>query len=139
MYNEKYEILCCVTSYIITTTSIIIFINTENVIIIFIIISGTISLLTRLYRLYKEEYVMNHPLVYADIIFAIIAFCTFIVYPFDQIIYYPIVISFSLMIIAAIMSWNIFPIHLIKESFYFQSTGHIIISFTLCYYIFFIE
>ena len=76
---------------------------------------------------------MKHPLVYADIICAILAFGSFIIFPFDTTVYYPVIGSFILMIVAAIMSWNIFPIHLIKESFYLQSTGHIIISGSLIY------
>ena len=139
MYVEKYELLCCITSWTIATTSTYILIITDNNMIIFIIIAGATSYFTRLYRIIKEEYVMNHPLVYADIIFANLAFVSFIFYPFDTRIYYPVMGSFVLMIIAAIMSWNIFPINLVKESFYFQSTGHIIISSTLCYFILFMK
>ena len=135
MYIKKYEILCCITSYIITTTSTYILILTDKYIIIFIIVAGITSFFTRLYRIMKEEYVMNHPLVHADIFFAILAFASFIFFPFDSLIYYPAIGSFILMIVAAIMSWNIFPVNLVKKSFYFQSIGHIIICFCLLYYI----
>ena len=37
-------------------------------------------------------------------------------------------------VIAAIMSWNIFPFNLVQESFFFQLLGHIIISISLLYY-----
>ena len=50
----------------------------------------------------------------------------------------PVFFDFSYGIIAAILSWDIFPIHMIDESFYFQSAGHILISFTLLYYTIFI-
>jgi len=138
MYNEKYEILCSITSGIIIITSTGIFIWTENYIIFFIIAAGTTSLCTRLYRIAKKEYIMNHPLVYADIACAIAAFSSFIIKPFDMRIYYPVICSFILMIIAAIMSWNIFPVHLVKESFYFQTAGHLGISSTLSYYAIFL-
>ena len=139
MYIANYEILCCITSLIIATTSTYILIITNKYIIIFIILAGTTSYFTRLYRIIKQEYVMDHPLVYADIFFAILAFGSFIFYPFDSRVYYPVIDSFILMIIAAIMSWDIFPVNLVEESFYFQSAGHIVISFTLCYLILFMK
>ena len=105
--------------------------------IIFIILAGTTSYFTRLYRIIEQKYVMNHPLVYADIFCAILAFVSFIFYPFDLRVYYPVIGSFILMIMAAIMSWDIFPVNLVKESFYLQSAGHIIISFILCYLVIF--
>ena len=104
--------------------------------IIFIIISGFLSCLTRLYRIRWKEYIMDHPLVYIDILFAILAFITYLVVPCIPSLYYPIVWAFVLMIIAAIMSWNIFSINLVQESFFFQLLGHIIISISLLYYIF---
>ena len=137
MYIEKYKILCCTTSWIIAVTSTYIYIITNNIMIIFIILAGTTSYFTRLYRIIEQEYVMNHPLVYADIFCAIIAFGSFLFYPFDSRVYYPVIGSFILMTIAAIMSWKIFPVNLVKESFYFQSAGHIIISSTLCYLVLF--
>jgi hypothetical protein len=137
MYVEKYEILCFTTSWIIAATSTYILIITNNNMIIFIILAGTTSYFTRLYRIIEQEYVMNHPLVYADIFSAILAFVSFILYPFDRRVYYQVIGSFILMIIAAIMSWDIFPVNLVKESFYFQSAGHIIISSTLCYLVIF--
>ena len=139
MYNQKYEITCCITSSIIIITSTYILIKTDNFIIVFIILAGTTSFFTRIYRIIKKEYVMDHPLVYTDITFAILAFGSFIFYPFDTRVYYPVLYSFFLMIIAAIMSWNIFPVHLVEESFYFQSAGHIMISFSLLYYIIFLK
>ena len=83
MYVEKYEILCCITSWIIATTSTYILIITNNNMIIFIILAGTTSYFTTLYRIIEQEYVMNHPLVYADIFCAILAFVSFVFYPFD--------------------------------------------------------
>ena len=38
------------------------------------------------------------------------------------------------MIIAAIMSWDIFPYNLVPESFFFQLAGHIVISISLLNY-----
>ena len=135
MYIKKYEILCTLTSGIIVITSTYILIETEKYIIICIIFSGVTSCATRLYRIYKEEYVMDHPIVYTGVTLAMVAFSSFILAPFDSRIYYPVIYSFCLMIVAAIMSWDIFPLHLIEESFYFQSAGHVLISFTLIYYI----
>jgi len=134
MYIEIYEGAAALTSSIITTTSTYIFVVTNNYYVIFIIVSGTTSFATRLYRIDQQEYVMDHPLVYADIGFAIAAGISYICEPFTMTIYYPLVFAFGLMIIAAIMSWDIFPFKLIKESFIFQLTGHIIISSSLLYY-----
>ena len=133
MYVQKYEIACSITSSIIVITSTYIMIITKNYIIIFITLAGLTSLLTRLYRIKKKAYVMNHWLVYSDIFFSILAFSSFLYKPFEVTIYYNVIISFILMIIAAIMSWNIFPINLVEESFYFQFTGHAIISVSLIY------
>ena len=138
MYNKNYEILCSITSSIIIITSSYILIKTDKNIIIFITLAGATSLVTRVYRIVQKEYIMNHPLVYMDIFFSILAFGTFIYDPVDLNIYNPIIFAFFLMIIAAIMSWNIFPFYLIQESFYFQLTGHIIITFSLLYYIVFL-
>jgi len=134
MYVELYEETAAFTSFIIATTSTYIFVVTNNYYVIFIIVSGTTSLATRLYRIDQQEYIMDHPLVYADIGFAIAACISYIGKPFTMTIYFPLVSAFCLMIIAAIMSWNIFPIKLVKESFVFQMLGHIIISSSLLYY-----
>ena len=138
MYNETYEIACLITSEIITITSISIIIIDKNFLIIFITLAGITSFLTRLYRIIKEEYIIDHPLVYMDIFFAILAFGTFIYDPFDIEIYYPVMFAFFLMIIAAVMSWKIFPFNLVQESFYLQFTGHFIISYSLFYYLLFL-
>ena len=138
MYIEIYEASAAMTSYIIATTSTYIFIITNDYYVILIIISGAISFATRLYRIDQQEYIMDHPLVYADIGFAITACISYLYMPFTLTIYYPLAIAFSLMIIAAIMSWNIFPFKLVKESFIFQMSGHIIISSSLLYYIIFV-
>jgi hypothetical protein len=135
MYIESYEIATTVTSAIIMSTSIYILYCDHNYMIIFIILSGFLSCLTRLYRIKQKEYIMDHPLVYMDIIFAILAFITYLWAPSVPSLYYPILWAFILMIIAAIMSWNIFSINLVKESFFFQLLGHIIISVSLLYYI----
>ena len=138
MYNEIYEILCLITSLIIIVTSICIIIIDERHILIFVTLSGIISFLTRLYRIIKKEYITDHPLVYTDIFFAILAFGSFIYDPLDIHIYYLIIFAFFLMIIAAIMSWNIFQFNLVQESFYLQLTGHILISYSLLYYVLFL-
>jgi hypothetical protein len=136
MYIESYEISAAITSTIIMGASLYILYRDHNYMIIFIIISGFLSCLTRLYRIRWKEYIMDHPLVYIDILFAILAFITYLVVPCIPSLYYPIVWAFVLMIIAAIMSWNIFSINLVQESFFFQLLGHIIISISLLYYIF---
>jgi hypothetical protein len=136
MYIESYEISAAVTSAIIMGTSIYILYRDHNFMIIFIIISGFLSCLTRLYRIRWKEYIMDHPLVYMDILFAILAFITYLAMPCIPSLYYPIIWAFILMIIAAIMSWNIFSINLVQESFFLQLLGHIIICISLLYYIF---
>ena len=136
MYIESYEISAAVTSIIIMDTSIYILYREHNYMIIFIIISGFLSCLTRLYRIRWKEYIMDHPLVYMDIIFAILAFITYLTMPCIPSLYYPIIWAFILMIIAAIMSWDIFSINLVAESFTLQLLGHIIICISLLYYIF---
>jgi hypothetical protein len=136
MYIESYEISAAVTSAIIMGTSIYILYREHNYMIIFIIISGFLSCLTRLYRIRWKEYIMDHPLVYLDILFAILAFITYLAIPCIPSLYYPIIWAFILMIIAAIMSWNIFSINLVAESFTLQLLGHIIICISLLYYIF---
>jgi hypothetical protein len=134
MYNESYEKSAALTSLIITTTSYYIFTINKNCYVIFIISAGATSLVTRLYRIYKKEYIMDHPLVYTDITIASLACISYIYNPFTLIIYYPLVIAFGLMVIAAIMSWNLFYVNLVQESFIFQLSGHIIISSSLVYY-----
>ena len=136
MYIESYEISAAITSIIIMGTSIYILYREHNYMIIFIIISGFLSCLTRLYRIRWKEYIMDHPLVYLDILFAILAFITYLAIPCIPSLYYPIIWAFILMIIAAIMSWNIFSINLVAESFTLQLLGHIIICISLLYYIF---
>ena len=131
MYNQTYEICAAINSVVIIVTSTYIFIITENYNTIFIILSGTMSYITRLYRIIHQEYVMNHPIVYLDIISAIIVFVTYIYDPYIECIYYYVLCAFGLMIIAAIMSWDIFSINLVQESFYLQFLGHIIISISL--------
>ena len=138
MFNKQYEISCLITSFIITASSLCIVIVEEKQLIIFVTLSGFTSFLTRFYRILKEEYIMDHPIVYTDILFAIIAFSTFIYEPLDIHINYLIIFAFVLMIIAAIMSWSIFPVNLVQESFYFQLSGHILISYSLLYYVLFI-
>ncbi len=138
MYIEKYEASAAFTSSIIATTATYIFAVTNNYYVIFIIVSGTTSFATRFYRIYQQEYVMDHPLVYADIGFAITACLSYLYNPFTRTIYTPLVLAFCLMIIAAIMSWDIFPFKLVKESFVFQLSGHIIISISLLSYPLFI-
>ena len=133
MYNQYYEVSCTITSIIIIISSTYILIITSKYMVIFIILSGIASCLTRLYRIKWKEYIMDDPIVYVDILFAIMAFCTYIIEPFTVTVYYPIIAAFILMIIAAIMSWNIFPFKLVEESFVFQLLGHIIISISLIY------
>ena len=78
---------------------------------------------------------MDHLLVYLDIIFAIIAFITFLIAPFNTDIYEMILFAFILMIIAALLSWDIFSVNLgltlVPESFILQFTGHAIIAYEL--------
>ena len=75
---------------------------------------------------------MDSIIVYLDIIFAILAFIIYLIYPFGC---YEIILSaFCLMIIAAIMSWNIFNINLIVESFILQMIGHLLVAFSLIDY-----
>ena len=131
MYNQAYEIAAATNSIIIIVTSTYILIITDNYLAVFIILSGAMSFLTRAYRIKCKEYVMNHPIVYMDIGAAILVFLTYIYDPIIICIYYPILFAFGLMIIAAIMSWKIFTIDLVEESFIFQLTGHIIISCSL--------
>ena len=135
MFNKQYEISCLITSFIITASSLCIVIVDDKPLVILVTLSGFTSLLTRFYRIYKEEYIMDHPIVYLDILLAIIAFSVFIYDPLDIYVNYLIIFSFILMITAAIMSWNIFPFGLIELSFYFQLAGHIIISYSLLYYV----
>ena len=134
MYIQEYEISATITSTIIVVSSSYILIITNDYRIIFIILSGSLSCLTRLYRIALQEYIMDHPLVYMDIVFAILAFTTYIYNPYILSLYYEILFAFILMIIAAIMSWDIFPYNLVPESFFFQLTGHIIISISLLNY-----
>ena len=131
MYNFYYESACALTSTIIFFTSTYLTIVTHNYIIIFISISGLLSLLTRLYRIYHEEYIMNHLLVHLDIVFAILAFITFLIAPFSNNIYEMVLFAFILMIIAAFLSWDIFSMNLVTESFILQLTGHCIIAYEL--------
>lgn len=134
MYIELYEQSAALTSFVITTTSYYIFTINNNYYVLFIVTAGATSLVTRLYRIQKKEYIMNHPIVYADIGCAILACGSYIYDPFTLIIYYPLVFAFVLMVVAAIMSWNLFYVNLVQESFIFQLSGHIIISSSLLYY-----
>ena len=74
MYIQDYEISATITSCVIVVSSSYILIITNDYRIIFIILSGSLSCLTRLYRIALQEYVMDHPLVYMDILFAIFSF-----------------------------------------------------------------
>ena len=129
MYIAIYEKSCMGTSLIITISSFYLVWKTKNLWVIFITLSGFISFLTRLFRVKKRDYIMDHPLVKADIGFAVVAMGTYIYKPFDNDIYYNIMIAFGLMIIAALMSW---PQIWIVESFPLQFLGHIIIAYNLC-------
>ena len=132
MYVFIYEFAASITSLIIFVVPIYIFILKNTISILLISLSGLLSLITRLYRIYKKEYVMDSIIVYLDIIFAILAFIIYLIYPFGC---YEIVLSaFCLMIIAAIMSWNIFNINLIVESFILQMIGHLLVAFSLIDY-----
>jgi hypothetical protein len=135
MYCQIYEISAIYTSSIIVATSLYIIIINQINMAIFLLLSGFFSCITRLYRIRWKEYIMDHPIVYLDIFFAILAFITYIYDPYLPEIYYPIVFAFGLMIIAAIMSWPIFNISLVRQSFILQLLGHIIISGSLLYYV----
>lgn len=129
MYIAIYEKSCMGTSLIITISSFYLVWQTKNLGVIFITLSGFISFLTRLFRVKKRAYIMNHPLVRADIGFAILAMVIFIYKPFDNDIYWDIMTAFGLMVIAAIMSW---PQIWVVESFPLQFLGHFIIAYNLC-------
>ena len=77
---------------------------------------------------------MNHPLVYLDILFEISSYIVFFNFPLNISIDFIIIFSFYLMIVSAIMSWEIFNINLVIESLYFQLIGHLLISYSLIYY-----
>ena len=117
MYIAYYEKFCMGTSLIIILSSSYLVVKTKNVWIVFITLAGIVSFLTRLLRVRKKEYIMDHPLVKADIGFAIVAMVTYIYQPFDNDIYWYIMTAFGLMIIAAVMSW---PQIWVVESFPLQ-------------------
>jgi hypothetical protein len=137
MYNKSYEVSASITSLIIFFSSSYILAKSHNYLLLFIILSAFFSFLTRAYRIWCREYIMLHPLVYLDIIFAITAFITYLIFPCIPSLYYAIIWAFFFMIIAALMSWGIFSVNLVEESFIFQLLGHLIIAFSLLYYIFF--
>ena len=59
MYIELYEISAATTSLIIVITSIYILCKDHNYMIIFIILSGFLSCLTRLYRIKETIHKLN--------------------------------------------------------------------------------
>lgn len=134
MYIDIYEKTCSITSLIIFINSIILSYNLNNLYYIIVSLSGLISFFTRLYRIKLQYYIMNHPLVYLDILFGISSYIVFFNFPLNVSIDYIIIFSFYLMILAAIMSWEIFNINFVIESFYFQLVGHLLISYSLIYY-----
>ena len=134
MYVGYYEKACMGTSLIITFSSTYLLIVTKNLWLSFIVLAGFVSFLTRLLRVRKQEYIMDHPLVKLDIICAIMAMVSYIYKPFNTEIYWTTLYAFGLMIVAAMMSW---PKIWVEESFPLQFSGHLIIACNLLFVTFY--
>ena len=132
-YCQTYEISCAITSLVIMFASLLLFLRDFDLELFLMFATGFTSFCTRAMRFCKKQYIMNHPLVYADICTATLTFLVYFYHPILLRIYYYVFISFCLVIVAAILSWNVFHISLVRESFILQFAAHLLISLSLIF------